>query len=274
MPKSGKTPLRWYGGKQNLAKRLISLIPDHHTYVEAFAGGAAVFFVKEISPLEVINDLDSGIVNFYRVLRDPGKFKLLQDKLILTPFSREEFEYCRDTWMECEDDVDKAHRWYVMIRQSFGGLVGGRFGNSVTRSRNGMAQNAASYRAALDRLPEVAARLIRAQIEHLDFRKIIEKYDRPGTFFYLDPPYIPDTRKAPKVYQHEMSDQDHRELVDLLLSIKGKAMLSGYAHPIYLPLEEAGWGRKDFPVKSSFANGTRKAASNETSRIESVWVRN
>jgi DNA adenine methylase len=217
-------PLRWYGGKCRLVSKLLPFVPDHQTYVEVFAGGAALFFAKDTSPIEVINDLDSGIVNFYRVLRDPGKFKRFQFLVSLTPFSREEHARCKATWADYEDEVERAHRWFVVNRMCYGGVFDSGFGKSVTAGRNGMATNVASYLSTIDRLPQIAARLLRVQLENQDFREIIEGYDRPETFFYLDPPYVLSTRKN-KAYRHEMTDDDHRELVEALLNIRGKAVL-------------------------------------------------
>ena len=267
MPNALKSPLKWYGGKTKLVNKLLPLVPEHQTFVEVFSGSAALFFAKEISPLEVINDLHSGLVNFYRVLRDPEKFKKFDYLVNLTPFSREEFVFCRDTWQSCRDDVERAYRWFVMMRQSYG-AVGKAFGNSVTHGRNGMSPSMRGFLSAVSRLPEIHKRLRSAQIENLDFRSLIEKYDRPQTFFYLDPPYVLSTRKA-KAYEHEMSDQDHHELIEILLSIKGKALLSGYTNPLYSPLEHAGWTRHDIKTSCSVASNP---ISNNRSRIESVWV--
>ena len=272
MEKKLRPPVSWFGGKQRLAGKLLPLIPAHTTYVEVFAGGAALFFAKEVSPLEVINDLDSGIVNLYRVLRDPEKSEEFRFKVALSPVSREEYEYCRATWWQCEDDVEKTRRWFFVARQSFGGIFGSSFGVSITTGKNGMAGNVSSYLRTIDRLPEISARFMRVQIENKDFREIIKQYDRPKTFFYLDPPYVGDTRKSPKVYAHEMVDKDHQDLVDLLLNLKGKAMLSGYDTGIYKPLEGAGWEKRTFKAYCSASTLTAKDKSyEEKCREECVW---
>src|SRR5271169_2520383 len=99
-------PIRYYGGKCRLVSKLLPFVPDHQTYVEVFAGGAALFFAKNTSPVEVVNDLDSGIVNFYRVLRDSEKFKRFQFLVSLTPFSRAEHACCKASWADCDDDVE------------------------------------------------------------------------------------------------------------------------------------------------------------------------
>ena len=267
MATSLKSPLCWYGGKTRLVPKLLPLVPKHQTYVEVFGGSAALFFAKDVSPLEVINDLNSGLVNFYWVLRDPEKIRKFTYLANLTPYSREEFNFCRSTWQTCKDDVKKAHRWFVVMRESFA-AVGGRFGLSVTAGGA-----VGGYLAAIQRLPEIHKRLRHVQIENRDFRKLIQTYDRATTFFYLDPPYVLSTRKR-KAYDHEMSDEDHTELVKMLLRIKGKAMLSGYANPIYEPLKRCGWKRHDFKATCAtsvkFAKGGKGA---NLERIESVWVK-
>jgi len=259
-----RPPLKWYGGKQLFVKKLLPLIPEHQTYVEPFVGGAALFFAKDPSPVEVLNDLDSNLINFFRVLRDPLKFERFHHLVSLTVFSREEFHFCKARLQDTQDDVERARRFFVVARQSYGGDFSGGFAYSVTDASRGMAKNVSAYLSAIDGLPEISARLRTAQIEHDDFRAVIKRFDRPGTFFYLDPPYVHSTRRCTGNYSCEMSDQDHEDLVALLLDLKGKAILSGYANPIYEPLERGGWERHDFFTK--MGNGKQRE------RIESVWV--
>ncbi len=281
MAQSLKSPLRWIGGKAKLVKKILPLLPEHETYVEVFAGGASLLFAKRPSRVEVINDLNSGIVNFYRVLRDPEKLEKFHRLISFMPYSREEYLNCRDNWMNSEDDVERAVQWFMAVRQCFGGVFGSGFGISVTSGNHGMATNVAGYLKAIAKLPEVAERLRRVQIEHRDFRKILKQYDRPKTLFYLDPPYVGMTRKAQKVYEHEMTDQDHEELVEIATNMKGKVVISGYAHPMYRPLETAGYKRHDFKVTCCVAGrtqGTGLLGSGSTTenqaRTESLWIKN
>lgn len=266
-----KSPTRWYGSKYKMASKLKALMPEHENYVEVFAGGASLLFAREPKGLEALNDLDSGIVNFYRVLRDPEKFKAFQQKVELTPYSAEEFRYCKETWRDCGDDVERAYRWYIVNRMCFGGVMSGGFGRSKKSGRKGMGANVSSFLNTIDALPQIHDRLRGVQVEHSDFRDVINIYDRPETLFYLDPPYVKSTRKSKEVYDHEMSDSDHEDLVDILLGIKGTAMLSGYNNPIYKTLEFAGWKRHDFDARCCVSNS---AQSDDKKRTESVWVRN
>jgi DNA adenine methylase len=156
----------------------------------------------------------------------------------------------------------------------YGGIFNSGFGRSLKTGRNGMASNVAGYLSSIHRLPEISDRLMRVQIENLDFRRIVNEYDGPGTFFYLDPPYVLSTRKL-KAYKHELIDADHEALVKLLLEIKGKAMLSGYENPLYQPLESAGWIKHQFKVICRVNNNLRKNPEDgfdQRERTESIWL--
>lgn len=271
-------PLLWFGGKGNMVRRLLPLIPPHRTYVEPFGGGAALLFAKPPSPLEVYNDIDSDLVNFFRVLRDPKKFARLYRLVALTPYSREEFYHCREALAADEDDVARAWRFFVLARQSFAGHFAHSWGFAVTKTSCGMADTTSKWLGLLEALPWFHARLMRVQIEHGDFRRVFELYDSEETFFYCDPPYVLETRRREE-YRHEMTLADHEDLVRILLGLRGMAMLSGYAHPVYAPLEEAGWKRLEFPTACYATARTRGtgirgkgAALARAPRVECVWL--
>lgn len=255
-----------------MVKKLLPYIPEHTTYVEPFGGGASLLFAKEPSKVEVYNDLNSDLVNFFRVLRNRDQFHRLWEKCCLTPYSREEYYFCRETWQDCTDPIERAYRWYVIARMSFAGIFLNSWGFVISTSTRGMASSVNSWQQVLLRLPRTSQRLFRVQVENQPAMKIIQAYDTPDTFFYLDPPYVHDTRKSTR-YQHEMTDVQHEELVDVLLDIKGKVLLSGYPHPIYERLEKAGWHRKDFStfcISSNRKNMDTEALKN-FARVETIW---
>ncbi len=261
-----------------MTSKLLKLIPPHRVYVEPFGGGASLLFAKKPSPVEVYNDLDSGVVNFFRVLRDPEKFERFHQLISLTPYSREEYNFCRETWEKCEDDVERAYRWFVVARMSFSGWFESGWSFSVTKTARGMAGTCSRWLGTIEGLPEACRRLMRVQIEHKDFRQIIKTYDTPDTLFYCDPPYVPDTRRDGS-YRHEMTLDDHKELVCILHDVKGMVLLSGYRHPVYEPLEQVGWRRHDYEMSCYAAGRTRGtgiqgkgAAKKMQPRVESVWV--
>lgn len=261
-----------------MTTKLLKFISPHHTYAEPFGGGASLLFAKSPSRVEVYNDIDGALVGFFRVLQDKKKFAEFHRRVSLTPYSREEYCFCRDSWEECDDEIEKARRWYVVARMSFGGRFGASWGFTIKKSSGRMSDATANYLSIIELLPEIHRRIMRVRIEHADFRKIIETYDAPETFFYLDPPYIPSTRKSGE-YPHEMTEEDHQDLINILLRIRGMAMLSGYNHPIYEALEDAGWERKDFQVVCHVAGRTRGtgiigegSAATRVPRTESLWT--
>ena len=283
-----RSPLVWFGGKGVLARRIVSLFPSHHIYVEPFSGGASCLFAKHPSPVEVLNDVDGDIVNFFRVLRDPHKFERFHQLAALTPYSREEFVRYRRDWRarwhsceECADDVERAYRWYVIARMSFAGEVGRSWGRSVGTSRLGMANAVAQWLSIVDMLPEIAERVRSVQVEHGDWLDVVQAYDGSDTLFYIDPPFVRSTRRGGK-YRFEMDDADHGRLVEVLRSIEGKALVSGYRNDIYSVLEAQGWGRVDISMVCFAAGRTRRAglqgpgslSRRGTShfRTESVWI--
>lgn len=237
---------------------------------------------KPPSPVEVYNDIDGRLVNLFRVVRNPEKFREFHRQVALTPHSRREW---RDAVSRLDnpgmDEVARAVAFYVAARQSFCGTVSRSWAMSVRNSRRGMAGTTAGWLSAIDRLPEIAERLLRVQVEDQDWRDCMGQYDGPDTFFYCDPPYPPEVRSrgSRSVYSHEMSVEDHRELVQRLLRLEGMAMLSGYVCELYRPLEEAGWKRVDWPVSCYAAARTRASgiqgkgtAAAKVPRVESVWL--
>jgi DNA adenine methylase len=245
--------------------------------VEPFGGGGWVLLAKDPSPVEIYNDLDSGLVNFFRVLRDAELAPRLFWLCAHTPYSREEWRTCRDTWDECADPVERAWRWFVMARQGFGGATHS-WGSVVGASTAGQAETTASWASAIGRLHDAHLRLLAVQIEHQDARLLIPRYDTPDTLFYCDPPYAPATRKGGG-YRHELDMDDHRGLVEMLMGLTGMVILSGYDHPVYRALERAGWDKRQFLVTCSAAGRTRASGlkgqghvREQQQRMECVWI--
>lgn len=271
------SPVPWFGGKQLLSGRLVALLPAHRVYVEAFGGGGAVLFAKpRAERLEVYNDLDTGLVTFFRVLRDhPDE---LQRRLRFTPFSRHEWNDARQTWNESEDEIERARRWFVAVAQAFGAQpfggspVGKQSSGGWRGERLGRLNQSASetWASRVDRLDLYARRMMRVQIEELDWRACLDRYDHEDACFYLDPPYVHETRKSGG-YRLELTSGDHAELVARVLELRGSVLLSGYAHELYRPLEEAGFERHEFAVRVSAAS--RSNGDTDRERTEIVWRR-
>lgn len=286
---SARSPFPWFGGKQKLADELIALFPPHAVYVEVFGGGGSVLLSKAPATLDVYNDLDEGLVNFFTVLRDrPKKLVAL---LELTPYSRAEWIKCRQTWAKTKDPVERARRWYVVASQSFGGMVArGRDGSSagwkLDRHPNGERHHgrgwggerlgrmhlsrAASTANRVDNIWRFVERMRLVQIENLDWRSCLDRYDAPDCVFYLDPPYVPTTRRAGG-YEHELTLDDHAELVERILALEGVAVISGYDHEVYAPLVTGGgFTRREFGVWCTAAQRSPDRARDR--RREVVWA--
>lgn len=265
-----KSPINWFGGKYYMANNIIELFPEHKMYVEVFGGAGHLLFKKESSDIEVYNDIDNGLFSFFNVLRDNDKAILLKQKLDLTPYSREEFYNCRDTWANEKDEIEKVRKWYTCVMQSFSSNFS-TWSHSKTKARRGMSQAVSQWLGKIENdLPNAVERLKAVQIENMDYKELLRKYDGEDTLFYLDPPYIHETRKMTYEYAHELQNEQHKELVDILLHIKGKAILSGYNHEIYNKLLENGWNKVllgEFDKRSEKAIGESRSKGQEF-----VWI--
>lgn len=212
-------PLSYIGGKNRLAKKILSILPEHTTYAEPFAGGAQVLFHKTPSNVEVLNDLDFDIVNFFRVCQ--WHYGELVRYLRYCLASRVLHGMHAATNPATLTDIQRAGRFFYLQKNSFGGLVlKQKFHYGVTQPPN--------YNP--ERIPEIIERahrrLQRVQIESLPYERILEKYDRPTTVFYLDPPYW-----ERKLYRHNFSEKDFIALEQRLRGLKGKFLLSLDDHP-------------------------------------------
>lgn len=258
-----KSPVKWLGGKGRIVSNLMPLIPLHKTYVEPFGGGASLLFAKDPSPVEVYNDIDDGLVGFFRLLRDPDAVAKLTDLLDRTPYSRSEWQECKVTWRLQTDPIERARRWFVVVWQGFGRFFGHAWGYVLY---DGDVSHA--FRQATSNLFAASRRLIEVQVECCDWPVLLTRYDSPDTFFYLDPPYAPSTRSRSQ-YPHEMDEAGHVKLTDRLLSMKGMMVLSGYPHPGTIRLVDAGW--RDVEIPASVWS-QRRGDAGYTPADEHVWI--
>lgn len=267
-----KSPLNWYGGKYYMRKEIVKYFPDHSVYVEGFGGAGHILLHKNPSLVEVYNDINEGLYSFFKILRDDKKRDILIEKLTLTPYSREEFFYCRNNYDKEEDEIEKARMFYVKTMQSFSG-VGQSWSYTKTKSgaRRGMSGAVSSFLRNIDEnLPDVVERLRQVQIENLDIIELLNKYDTEDTLFYLDPPYVAKTRVADDVYDKEMPIEKHQELVDKILILKGKVIMSGYDNEVYDKLVQHGW-RKVLLGEYVNRNGEKEKKKTKT-KEEYLWM--
>ena len=220
------SPFKWVGGKSRLRKPIIDLLPEHTCYVEPFAGAAWVLFGKPPSEVEILNDLDQELVTFFRVVK--GKPEELIASFEWELVSRAEFERLANLDSSQLTDVQRAHRFYYLIMAGWGGELNyPRFQTSITDGGHGNRLIGA-LKTLRERLQPIHERLRTVIIENLDWRNCIDRYDRPGTVMYIDPPYPGNGCN----YAHNMRDWDqHQELADRLKATECKWILSSYDIP-------------------------------------------
>ena len=256
-------PLKWHGGKHYLAKRLVALMPAHIHYVEPYFGGGSVLLAKDPEGVsEVVNDLNGDLMQFWGVLQDPDLFEQFRRRVEAIPFAEVEW---RVAAIKRPDTVLQAVAFFVRCRQSMAGRMKSFAPLSRTRTRRGMNEQASAWISAVDGLPAVHARLRRVVILNRPALDVIKTQDGPKTLFYLDPPYLHPTRTAKSVYEYEMSVKDHEHLLEALVTLQGRVMLSGYPHELY-DSKLAGWTRHDFEIPNHAATATTKRLM-----VESVW---
>jgi len=220
MPVS-RPALHYTGGKWMSANWIISQFPNHHCYVEPYCGGASVLLRKEPSYFEVMNDLDGDVINFFRVLRE--NYDEFIRVIQLTPWSREEARYKPS---DDDSNIERARKFYTNSWQARS-RTGWRyqFGTLETYS---VVQQFNNMQPLLD----IVQRLKNVQLDCDEATKVIKRFDAPHTLFYVDPPYVTETR-AKNIYRKEMTDQDHISLWETLLGVSGRVVLSGYPSALY-----------------------------------------
>lgn len=209
----------WMGGKRRLADRLIPLFPPHECYVEVFAGGAALFFMRpQAAPVEVLNDINGDLVTLYRVVQNHLEEFIRQFKWALS--SRQIFEWQKMTRPETLTDIQRAARFFYLQQHAFGGKVAGQtFGTATTGPAINLLRIEENLSAAWQRLAGT-------YVENLPWLECAERYDRPHTFHYMDPPYWQTAG-----YGVDFSLENYERMADFMKQCKGKVMVSINDHP-------------------------------------------
>lgn len=210
----------WIGGKRRLADIIIPRFPPHKCYVEVFAGGAALYFLRPPAEVEVINDVNGDLVNLYRVVQRHLEEFVRQYKYSLS--SRQVFKWLQDTPPETLTDIERAARFYYLQHQAFGGRVTGQSWGTATTT----PAPTVNLLRIEESLSAAHLRLTGAYIEQLDWRECIRRYDRPHTLFYLDPPYW-----QTEGYGVPFAWPEYVAMAEALRGLKGKAILSINDHP-------------------------------------------
>ena len=229
-----KTPITYYGGKQRLLKYIIPLIPKHTLYGEPFTGGAAVFFAKEPSEIEVLNDTNRQLITFYEVAK--SDFRRLKKKIDATLHSRVDHKKATLSYQNPEffSKLDTAWAIWILASSSFASMLGGTFGYDKTRQNT--TRKLSNKRDTFT--SEIAKRLENVQIECRDACEIIKASDSKDAFFYCDPPYFNSDMGHYKGY----SEAEFERLLKTLSTIKGKFLLSSYPSELLAKYTKAnGW---------------------------------
>lgn len=251
-----------------LARWILRHFPEHRVYGEWYGGGGSVLIRKSRAYGEIYNDLDGEVVTLFRVLRDPVGASRLQELLRLTPFAREEFEAA---YKPSDCPIESSRRLLIRSFMGFGSdghnaAVKTGFRSNAHRAGTTPAHDWRNY---ADVLPAFTERLAGVVIENRAALEAMRQHDKPETLHYVDPPYHPDTRSQKSrrgklryhAYKHEMTDDDHRELLEGLRGLTGMVVLSGYRCALYDDML-ADWTRVD---RAALADGARP-------RTESLWL--
>ena len=216
-----KTPISYYGGKQNMLKHILPLVPEHKIYIEPFFGGGSLFRAKEPAKCEVINDVNMNLINFYQVLKNKGK--QLETKIKDTLHSRETYKKAMLIYdcprLFADDPVTRARAMYVVTNQGFLHRVWSRGFDKEKRSSQVFKNKVDLFGANL------IDRIRYTQIEQNEAYKVIQSRDSENAFIYCDPPYI-NTNMGH--YSKTYSEDDFKRDLEVLANIKGKFLLSNY----------------------------------------------
>lgn len=217
---------------------------------------------------EVVNDLNKDLTNFWSMLWRAECFCKLTRLCEATPFDESAWTRASEILDTSDDPVLRAWAFFVKFRQSRQGL--GKCFATVTRNRTrrGMNEQVSSWLSAIEGLPECHARLKRVLILNRRAIDVIKEQDGPNTLFYLDPPYLQETRTSKWSFgDYEMSEDDHVELINTLAPVKGKFLLSGYHSRLYdNSATMFGWNFEEIKIPNN-------ASSSKEKRImtECVW---
>lgn len=256
-------PLHWIGGKFYSARRIVAAFPlasTYGTYVEVFGGAAHVMLRKPPeNHLEVFNDLNGDLVNFWMMARDHSQE--LQERVDSLPYSRRLYEDYRASLEHTEpiDAIERAARWFYVHRSTFGGSPDHRKGWAYNVARVGRRSHAYALRSATALLSVVTARLRHVQIECQDFARIIQAYERPSTLFYIDPPYVGCEDYYEVSGMPLFTEKQHRQLAVLLNATPALVALSYYEHPLLDELYPPSRWRRMTWTQAKAIEKTRKA---------------
>ena len=263
-----RPPVKTHGGKWYLASWIVENFPDNYedlTYVEPMCAGASVFLTKKPSREEVLNDLDHGLICVFKSLRDEPKEFI--DRLKRIRYTDRTFKMALNkSGQNLEDYVEAGINEYMLRRMSRGGMKKS-FAWSE-RIRGGKPGDVNAWKTMLKELPSIADRIKETTILNRSVFDVFKVWDEEDTLWYIDPPYLPNTREenSTNIYEHEMSVDDHIQLLNIIKNARGKVIISGYSSPLY-NRNLKGWKIK----KKNVANNSGQGKTKEK-RTEVIWM--
>lgn len=267
-----KQPFRWQGSKVRMLSKILPLIEsargDAPVYVEPFGGSGAVINALKPVEIEVYNDADERLVDFFRALADDKAFAKMKRWGETFPKSRAIYDEMRYDWIKSPELAKRGFATFYVQSFSFGGKPFSSFGIERKIYTSHDHSLPAAYQQKTAALDAFAERFRFVNIERLDWRECVAKYDSEQAFFYLDPPYLCYCNS----YKKDIAPVDHTELVERLLELQGGAALSCYDNDVYTPLERAGWVRYDFEASSSVKRSTDNIGE-QRRRVETLYVK-
>lgn len=264
-----KSPVKYFGGKGTMFKRIIDQFPEngtYDTYIEPFAGSYSIGLHtpgERVAPIEIYNDLYNNVYSLFKVLSDEnlfGEFKRLCDLSYYNEQMRKDFK--ADLKKEDLTVVERAFKFFYVNRTSHNG-IGGFSVNRVVR-RN-MAKSVSDYLSTVDNLYELHQRMSKVMVFNRDAFDIMREYNTDNVFMYLDPPYVLSTRNSTARYNVDMANEQQKEFVDLCIESKAKLLISGYDNELYDRLLENGFTKVSFEVNT--VDGNR----NPKTKVETLW---
>lgn len=252
-----RSSFNYMGNKIESLIHLLPLLPYRNTFCDVFGGTGTVIANREPSPLDVFNDRHGGIAAFYRALH--SRPQELYDRIQLLVHSREFFHWCKDTYMEDQDDVIRGAKWFCIAQTSFGGRCT-HFGR-VTRGEGTIWHKLEN----LDNFWDLHGRFRTVTIENLSWSQMFDAYDSPETVWYLDPPYFDSN-----VYEHKMDRAAHREMCEHIFTLDGFVALSGYDNSVY---ESYPWDSIESWDMASRVAAQQDGTQKYRERTEFLWIK-
>lgn len=263
-----RPPVKTHGGKYYLKDWIVENFPEGYekmTYIEPMCAGASVFLNKSVSDQEVINDLDKGLISIFKSLRDEPKEFI--DRVKKIRYTERAFKMAQKKSEDgITDYVDHGVNEYMLRRMSRGGMKKS-FAWSE-RTRGGKPGDVNSWETMIAELPLIVDRIKNATMLNVSVFDLFKSWDEENVLWYLDPPYMPSTRSegSTNIYQHEMSVEDHINLLTLIKNARGKVIISGYSAPLYNRTLK-GWKVK----KKNICNNSSQAKTKDK-RVEVLWM--